>query len=91
MEKDADGNVTQMYFSGSAVVDFNNSSGLASGSAGNGGYAPAIQPTLTLDNGKTIAAGTRRSLLLIAWIKGEPGRSMKIIGHPLPPAGYESV
>jgi hypothetical protein len=85
VEKDADGNVTQMYFSGSAVVDFNNSSGFgkADRPAMVAMYTSYYPTDMTLDNGKTIAAGTRRSLLLIAWIKGEPGRSMKIIRSSL--------
>lgn len=85
VEKDADGNVTQMYFSGSAVVDFNNSSGFgkADRPAMVAMYTSYYPTDMTLDNGKTIAAGTRAQSIAYSLDKGRTRRSMKIIRSSL--------
>ena len=93
VEKDADGNVTQMYFSGSAVVDFNNSSGFgkADRPAMVAMYTSYYPTDMTLDNGKTIAAGTQAQSIAYSLDKGRTWTQYEdnpVI--PLPPAGYES-
>jgi fructan beta-fructosidase len=90
-EKDAQGNVTQMFFSGSAVVDLNNTSGF-----GRPGNPPmvAIFTSLypqarTLKNGKSVEAGTQAQSIAYSLDRGRTWT--QYAGNPvipLPPSPY---
>ncbi|WP_320153831.1 GH32 C-terminal domain-containing protein [uncultured Tolumonas sp.] len=92
VEKDTNGNVVQMFFSGSAVVDTNNSSEL--GSATNppmvAMYTSYYPNTTTLPNGKTVQAGTQAQSIAYSTDKGITWT--QYAGNPViatPPTGYE--
>nr|WP_311768348.1 GH32 C-terminal domain-containing protein [Serratia fonticola] len=92
VEKDADGKTTEMFFSGSAVVDIDNTSGL--GQPGKPAmiamYTSYYPSTVTLANGKTIEEGTQAQSIAYSLDKG---RTWRLYANnpvlPLPPAGYE--
>lgn len=92
VEKDAEGNITQMFFSGSAVVDINNTSGFGEpGKPAMVAMYTSLYPTaVTLSNGKTLEAGTQAQSLAYSVDKG---RTWKLYEDnpaiPLPPEGYE--
>lgn len=92
VEKDAQGNVTQMFFSGSAVVDTKNTSGF--GRPGKPAmvamYTSYYPQTLTLANGKTVQAGTQAQSIAYSTDRGRSWT--QYAGNPviaLPPAPYE--
>jgi fructan beta-fructosidase len=92
VEKDASGTVTQMFFSGSAVVDRKNTSGF-----GRRGKAPMVAiytsyypVERTLADGRVIAAGTQAQS--IAYSRDRGRTWAQYAGNPviaLPPAPYE--
>ena len=92
VEKDADGAITQSFFSGSAVVDHNNSSGL-----GSNGQAPmvaiytSVYPgAMTLANGTHVRQGQQSQSLAVSLDSG--GSWTQYAGNPvlaLPPAAYQ--
>lgn len=92
VEKDAEGKATQMFFSGSAVVDIDNTSGL--GEPGKPAmiamYTSYYPASMTLANGKTVEAGTQAQSLAYSLDKG---RTWQLYANnpvlPLPPTGYE--
>lgn len=92
VEKDAQGNVTQMFFSGSAVVDTKNTSGF--GKRGKPAmvamYTSLYPQTMTLANGKTVQAGTQAQSLAYSTDRGRTWT--QYAGNPviaLPPAPYD--
>lgn len=94
VEKDQDGNITQMFFSGSAVVDINNTSGLGKpGKPAMVAMYTSVYPTdMTLENGKTVKAGTQAQSIAYSLDKGRTWTQYS--GNPIieqPPAGYEHL
>jgi sucrose-6-phosphate hydrolase SacC (GH32 family) len=90
VEKDARGEITQMFFSGSAVVDHANTSGL--GQPGNPAmvamYTAAFPHARTL-NGKAVRAGTQAQSLAYSLDRGRTWT--QYAGNPVipePPATY---
>lgn len=93
-EEDQDGNVTQMFFSGSAVIDTKNTSGLGTNDipAMVAIYTSYYPAAMTLANGKTIKAGTQAQSLAYSLDKGRTWT--QYAGNPVieqPPAGYEHL
>jgi sucrose-6-phosphate hydrolase SacC (GH32 family) len=91
VRKDSRGNITEMIFSGSAVVDHANTSGL--GQPGRPAmvalYTSVYPQTLALPNGRSIRAGTQAQSLVYSLDRGRSWQA-----HPdnpvleLPPAPY---
>lgn len=93
VEKNADGNAVQMFFSGSAVVDTNNTSEF--GSATNppmvAMYTSYYPNTTTLPSGKTVQGGTQAQSIAYSTDKGRTWTQYS--GNPViatPPVGYEN-
>ena len=92
VEKDAQGRVTQMFFSGSAVADTKNTSGF--GQAGKPAmvaiYTSVYPQTTTLANGRTVEAGTQAQSIAYSTDRGRSWT--QYAGNPviaLPPAPYQ--
>ena len=90
-EKDANGNVTQMFFSGSAVVDEKNTSGF--GTRDNPAmvavYTSLYPQAMTLANGKAVQANTQAQSIAYSTDQGRTWT--QYAGNPviaLPPAPY---
>ena len=92
VELDQNGNPTQMFFSGSAVVDFNNTSGF--GTTSNPAmvaiFTSFYPQTLTLPNGQVVQAGTQAQSIAYSLDHGStwtkyPGNPV----IPLPPAPHQ--
>jgi sucrose-6-phosphate hydrolase SacC (GH32 family) len=90
VEKDARGEITQMFFSGSAVVDHANTSGL--GQPGNPAMVAiytAVFPQARTLNGKPVRAGTQAQSLAYSLDRGRTWT--QYAGNPViaqPPAPY---
>ena len=91
VEKDAQGSVTQMFFSGSVVVDQANTSGL--GQPGRPAmialYTSVYPQTQEFANGKSVRPGTQAQSLAYSLDRGRSWRQYS--GNPvipLPPAPY---
>lgn len=94
VEKDFNGNVTQMFFSGSAIVDVNNTSGLGEQDkpAMVAMYTSVYPSTMTLGNGKRVEAGTQAQSIAYSLDKGRTWS--QYAGNPVierPPAGYDDL
>lgn len=91
-KEDAAGKIPEMFFSGSAVVDTNNTSGLGEpGKPAMVAIFTSYYPSdITLANGKAIAGGTQAQSIAYSLDKG---RTWKLYDNnpvlPLPPTGYE--
>jgi sucrose-6-phosphate hydrolase SacC (GH32 family) len=92
-EKDASGKVTQMFFSGSAVVDTNNTSGF--GSAGHPAmvaiYTSVYPQGKTLANGQVLAPNTQAQSIAYSLDRGRTWT--QYAGNPViptPPAPFEN-
>jgi len=92
-EKDAGGKLTQMFFSGSAVVDTNNTSGL--GSAGNPAmvaiYTSVYPQGKTLANGQVLAPNSQAQSIAYSLDRGRTWT--QYTGNPVipvPPAPFEN-
>ncbi|OYO30713.1 glycoside hydrolase family 32 protein [Janthinobacterium sp. PC23-8] len=92
-EKDAGGKLTQMFFSGSAVVDTNNTSGF--GSAGNPAmvaiYTSVYPQGKTLANGQVLASNSQAQSIAYSLDRGRTWTQYK--GNPVipvPPAPFEN-
>ncbi len=93
VEKNNSGNVTQMFFSGSAVVDANNTSGFGTQSkpAMVAMFTSLYPLTMDLANGKHVDAGTQAQSLAYSVDRGRTW--IQYSGNPviaLPPAPYQS-
>jgi fructan beta-fructosidase len=92
VKKDADGQVLEMYFSGSAAMDINNTShlGKKNSPAMVAMYTSYYPSTTTLENGKVIQEGTQAQSIAYSTDKGRTW--MAYNGNPvieMPPIGYE--
>jgi sucrose-6-phosphate hydrolase SacC (GH32 family) len=92
VEKDAQGRVTQMFFSGSAVVDKNNTSGFGRpGQPAMVAIFTSLYPQrTTLANGRTVEAGTQAQSIAYSTDRGRTWT--QYAGNPvipLPPAPYQ--
>jgi sucrose-6-phosphate hydrolase SacC (GH32 family) len=92
VEKDAQGHVTQMFFSGSAVVDEHNTSGFGRpGQPAMVAIFTSVYPQrTTLDNGRTVEAGTQAQSIAYSTDRGRTWT--QYAGNPvipLPPAPYQ--
>ncbi|HSI27037.1 MAG TPA: GH32 C-terminal domain-containing protein, partial [Aeromicrobium sp.] len=90
VEKDANGGVTQMFFSGSAVVDKKNTSGFGKpGKPAMVAVFTSVYPqTMTLANGKTVQAGTQAQSLAYSTDRGRTWTQYAgnpVIAEPPPP------
>lgn len=90
VEKDDKGEITQMFFSGSAVVDYGNTSGLGQpGKPAMVAMYTAVFPQARMVNGKPIRAGTQAQSLAYSLDHGRTWT--QYAGNPVipaPPAPY---
>ena len=92
VEKDASGNVTQMFFSGSAVVDQNNTSGFGTAAKPPmvAVYTSLYPSTQTLADGRVVEGGTQAESIAYSTDRGRTWT--KYAGNPViakPPAPYQ--